>query len=233
MTAQGWIYLTDPILGAQATHSFGSGVHTLDSTPATGDSAGFFTRIDALGFVHPQMPTLDRQSGYTVRFEVRVDSEAHSSNNRAGFSFLAVGDDLRAIELAFWTNEIWAQSGPNSTDASEALFSHTVESSGTVDTTPLTLYELRVLGDSYALWSGQTQLLSGPMRDYSSHSHPVYSQANTIFLGDDAGSAAAEVGIAYVEVVTNTAPEPGSFGLMLAGVLAALGLRYWLRKRAA
>ncbi len=200
---QGWAYITRPVLVAKAQRSFSEGLTRLDTTPVKGEWAGFFSRVD-LGRVnlsHPRMPKLDRHTGYTVRFRLRVAEEHHTGNDRAGFSVLVVGDDLRAVELGFWTDAIWAQSGPNPRNPDEPLFTHTVETSR-VDTTELTRYELRVLGDSYFLFSGARRLLSGPLRDYSRHGHPVYRQANTIFLGDNTSRAAAVVEIGRVKVRT-------------------------------
>ncbi len=204
---QGWAYVTRPLLVAKAQRSFAEGVTRLDTMPVLDEWAGFLSRVTVhqLNLIHPNMPDLDREAGYTVRFRVRLVEEKHTHHDRAGFSVMVVGDDLRAIELGFWTGEIWAQSGPNQRNPDEALFTHTVERS-LVDTTQLTLYELRVVGDSYSLWSGERQLLSGPLRDYSRHWHWVYRQANTIFLGDNTGRSSAVVEIYSVEVVTETAP---------------------------
>lgn len=120
---QGWLYLTDPLFGATAQRSSGAGATRLDTTDEMSESAGFFSSF------HPSMPVLDRQAGYTMQFEVGVLTESHSSDDRAGFSVLVIGDDLRAIELGFWTDEIWAQSGPNPLDPAATLFLH-AESSG-------------------------------------------------------------------------------------------------------
>ena len=42
---------------------------------------------------------------------LKLLSETHSTNDRAGLSLIVLSSDLRGIELGFWTNEIWAQSG--------------------------------------------------------------------------------------------------------------------------
>ncbi len=160
LNQQGWLYLTNPLFGAQSQVTFTGGATRLNSTATMNDSAGFF----AYSSIHPNLPALDRQTGYTLQFSVAVPTETHASTNRAGFSALVVGSGHGSIELGFWTNEIWAQSGPNLLDPGEALFTH-AESSGLVDTTGLASYELRVLGDGYSLWSDSTQLLSP---DYSS-----------------------------------------------------------------
>lgn len=207
---QGWAYVTRPILVAKAQRSFSEGLTRLDTTPAISEWVGFLTRLNVrnVSLSHPKMPDLDRQAGYTVRFQVRVVGEKHTSNDRAGCCIIVVGNDLQAIELDFWTGEIWAQSGPNRANPDEPLFTHTVEAKK-VDTTQLTVYQLRVSGESYSLWAGDERLLSGPLRDYSGHWHPAYSQANTIFLGDNSSRGSAVVDIGNVEVLSNAVPGQG------------------------
>ncbi len=204
---QGWAYVTRPVLVAKAQRSFSNGLTRLDTTPVMGEWAGFISRLNVrnVSLAHPQMPDLDRAAGYTVRFRVRVVEEKHKDSDRAGFCIVVVGNDLWSIELDFWTGEIWAQSGPNPLNPDEPFFTHTVERKE-VDTTQLTLYELRVTGDTYSLWSNGEQLLSGPLRNYSGHWHPAYSQANTIFFGDNSSRGSAIVDIGNVEVLVRAAP---------------------------
>ncbi len=204
---QGWAYVTRPMLVAKAQRSFAEGLTHLDTTPVMGEWAGFLSRVNVgrVNLLHPRMPELDRHTGYTVRFRVRVAEEKHTGNDRAGFSVIVVGDDLWAVELGFWTDAIWAQSGPHPRNPDEGLFTHTVETRR-IDTTELTRYELRIFADSYSLFSGERQVLSGPLRDYSRHGHPVYRQANTIFLGDNTSRGAAVVELGRVKVRTEPAP---------------------------
>jgi hypothetical protein len=203
-TTQGWSYLTDPFLGASATQTAGAGLVVLDSTPATSDSAGYFSHFPVIGSPHASLPTLDRTLGYTVTFRAQVLSESHSSTDRAGFSVIVLSDDVLGIELGFWAGEVWAQSGAGFTHAEGGAF----------DTTAAhTEYELAVLGSSYELSVGGSSVLTGALRDYSSHSHPVYSETNILFFGDDTSSAAAEIALSYVAVVEgaelgSTIPEP-------------------------
>ncbi len=205
---QGWAYVTRPLLIAKAKRSFANGRTRLDTTPVMGEWAGFLSRVEVrnIRLSHPRMPKLDREVGYTVRFQVRVVEEKHTGNNRAGFSIVVVGDDLQTVELAFWTREIWAQSGPNARNPQERLFTHSVERQA-FDATADTHYALRVAGGSYTLWAGEQPVVSGPLRDYSSHWHPVYGQANTLFLGDNTSRAAAVVDLGLVAVTTDPAPD--------------------------
>ena len=204
--SQGWLYLTDP-LGASATQSLDTGVTVLDTTPATSDSAGYFSTV------HPGVGVLDRGAGYRVRFDVEIVSENHPSTNRAGFSVIALSSDMLGIELAFWEGEIWAQSGPAFTHAEGAAFT----------TTAMTEYDLIIVGSGYALLANGSPVLSGSLRDYSSHPNPVYSWTNFLFFGDNTSSADAEIRLALIEV--GPIPEPGSLAVL------ALGLAGMVRRR--
>ncbi len=44
---------------------------------------------------------MDRTTGYTLSFDLQVGSESHVSNDRAGFSVIALSSDLQGIELGF------------------------------------------------------------------------------------------------------------------------------------
>ncbi len=209
---QGWIYLTDPLIGASATQTVSEGVTILDTTPETSDSAGYFSSF------HPGVPVLDRNTGYTVRFDVQILEESHVNSKRAGFSVIVLSDDNLGIEIGFWTDEVWAQSGPSFTKAESALF----------DTTAgLTSYDLVVLGSDYDLLADSTSILSGPLRDYSPHGHLVYSGTNFLFLGDNTSSADARIALASVEVSLHEAdapaapiPEPAALSLLGLSLLA-------------
>jgi len=206
-SAQGWLYLANPPSGA--TQTLGAGAVTLDTTGQASYQAGYFSTS------HPGVPTLDRHAGYRVGFDVQVTEEAHGSNDRAGFSVIALSEDKLGIELAFWENEIWAQSGPAFTHAEETGY----------DTTAVRRYELHVAGDRYSLSAGGSEILAGPLRDYSSHPYPVYSLTSFLFFGDDTTSAQASIALARIDVTAPTLiPEPAGLAFVaLAG--CALGRR--------
>jgi hypothetical protein len=205
--SQGWLYLTDPLFGAGAVQSFNAGAAVLNTTPSMSDSAGYFSTL------HPAMPRLDRNEGVRVRFDLKLDEETHASSDRAGLSLIALSSDKSGIELGFWEDQVWAQSGPAFTHAEQA---------GLNTTSLLRSYELNLVGNDYSLLADGEPLLSGPLRDYSSHPHPVYSSTNFLFLGDDTGSASAQFRLASVEVITGTAlPEPGTLALAALGVALA------------
>lgn len=124
---------------------------------------------------HPDVPDLDRNSGFVVRFTLRIVGENHAvrdDNNdniddRAGFSLIIVCNDQQAIELGFWDNEVWAYEAPETADG---FFTHaegqTFDTSG-----ELRSYELTIQGDSYTLTApnagGEALSLTGPLRDYT------------------------------------------------------------------
>ncbi len=184
--AQGFVYPPPPIPGS-SVQSISNGVTTLDTTLDINNQAGYST----LPPLKPG-PVLDRAKGYTIRFTSQVITETHTSNNRAGFSVIALSSDLRGIEIGFWTDKIWAQEYKTG-----ALFVHAEEA--TYNTVAaLTIYDLTILGDAYTLSVGNTKLLSGPLRNYSSSGLLAYNTANFIFLGDDTKEAKATLKLSYV-----------------------------------
>jgi hypothetical protein len=191
---QGFSYLTEPIVSAQASQSFANGTTTLTTTLQISDKAGYFAKSNL-------MPQLDRTAGYTVRFTTQVLEENHSNNNRAGLSVIVLGSDLRGIELGFWEDQVWAQSGADFTHAETAALD---------TTTGLIAYELRILGNSYTLTGGGATL-SGSLRDYSAEG-PPYTLANFLFLGDDTTSASARIRLTKVDIITGGAPTATATG---------------------
>lgn len=189
---QGFVYLTQPLTNAQATQTFSHPLTMLDTTLRRTDYAGYFAK--PIGYA-----PLDRATGYQVLFTVEVISETHVSPDRAGFSLLVIGSDLRGIELGFWENEVWAQEGGSLnpfTHAEGAIFT----------TTNLIEYRLSVLGDRYTLNADGVTVLSGPLRDYTQAPPPPlpinpYTTANLIFLGDDTSSAEAKIALRYATVI--------------------------------
>ena len=152
---------------------------------------------DSAGYSYSQQP-LDRAAGFTLQFTVQIRQEARNNANRAGFSVILLAEDLRGIELAFWPDKIWAQ-------ADSPLFTHAEEAP--YDTTSgLIVYDLTIVTDTYSLAANGTAVLTGPVRDYTAWEPPIsgapdpYETPNLIFLGDDTGSAAAEVWLQNVVI---------------------------------
>ncbi|MFN0163253.1 MAG: hypothetical protein ACKVQQ_18660, partial [Burkholderiales bacterium] len=60
--------------------------------------------------VNPLFPALDRNAGFTLSLGFRILEESHSGNpNRAGFSVILVGQDLKGVEIGFQNDRIFAQ----------------------------------------------------------------------------------------------------------------------------
>jgi hypothetical protein len=212
--AQGWlVYGSNAgLVGGSAAQSLVAGgtrlVTDTNATPGNA-SAGFANRLPVVNtLVNAAFPVLDRASGYSLNFSLLVNSEAHQNNNRAGFSVIALSQDGLGIELGFWANEVWAQSGAGFTHAEGAAFNTTAQS---------VAYELRIQGAGYGLFAAGTQILAGALRNYSAFGSP-YNLSSFVFLGDDTSSAGADVVLGNVSV--SDVPEPPTFlalGLGLAG----------------
>jgi hypothetical protein len=197
-TAQGWSYGA----AGPAVQSFNAGLSTLDTGLANALQAGYY-RADQL---------LDSNHGVLLSFSAGLLSESHVSADRAGFAVIALDSQHRGVELGFWSDQVWAQSGPAFTHAESASFA----------TGALTGYALRLQGGTYTLSANGNPLLSGVLRDYASFGAP-YGTNNLLFFGDDTTSAKAVVRLGAISVTA--VPEPGTLTLLLAG-LGLIGLRH-------
>ena len=213
-TAQGWTVLS---AGAAATQSVNGFAYSLDTT---GAGVGIYGN----GRLSP-VP-LDTAAGFDIRFTLRVASESHTSTNRAGFTFLMLGSDpTKALELAFWADEVWSQDYvPGNPDR----FVH--GAGAAVDTTINRVYELSVRDQQFTLKSGPaviivgpplTTLFTGSLRNYTAEGAP-YTTPNFLFFGDNSTRGAASVQIGQMTITP--VPEPAAAALLLAG-LAVLGWR--------
>ena len=161
----------------------------------------------ASGATTPGFPILDRTAGFQVNFAIQLEKESHANHDRAGFSIIILGEDGRGVELAFWQNEVWAQSDDNT----GGLFTHG-EGIAFATTTGLIDYQVTILNDTYTLTANTTPILTGPLRDYSKFEGfpDPYQTPNFLFLGDDTTSAQARVrlrllSVAGTEPITPTA----------------------------
>ena len=208
---QGWAFLTDPLLFPTANQtSVADGVRL--SSPVTSEMAGYF------GLTLPQMPVLPATGGFVVTFSIQLIGESHVSDDRAGFSLHVLNDQAKGIELGFWEDRIWAQDDqPLFTHAEEVLF----------DTRQRVDYSLYFDAQSYSLEGNGTLLLQGDLRDYSAHTSPVYSNTNSIFMGDNTSSAAGEVEIyrVAVDLSPGTVSEPPLWALLMPLLPALWGRR--------
>ena len=223
-TSQGWYYATSPFSGAAAGQAAGGGVTNLDSTPQILESAGYFSDVPIFPS-HPGVGVLDSSAGFALLFDVQVVSEDHSgSSNRAGFSIIVIDSAAKGVELGFWSDEIWAQ-----TDT--PLFTHSGSEQAAFDTTAaITRYKLIFNSGANWLFAGGVPLFNGALKDYSAFDHAAaglpmdpYETPSFIFMGDDTGSASAEVNISRVELI----PEPATAVLLAVGMAGVL----WKRRR--
>ncbi|MBX9656325.1 hypothetical protein K2Y11_22125, partial [bacterium] len=175
-SAQGWFFITDPLSGALSTQTPFAGWTTLDTRGQRTESAGYPS------FGHPGIGTLDRSLGFTLSFDIKLIAETHVSTNRAGFSIIAIANDLKGVEVSFWQNQIWVQND-------SPLFTHG-ESVAFNTTTAFVDYDLSFLGNNYQIKANGNTILSGSLRDYSSFGFP-YSVPNFVFMGDDTSAASA------------------------------------------
>lgn len=183
---QGWIVFAPP----PQTSGVAEGAFTLDSRPA--GNAG-------LGGLSRQAPSdLDSAAGYSLRLTLQVKAETHQSAHRSGVSLIVLGADRRGIELAFWTDRLWAQ-------ADSPLFTHAEE--GLIDTTRgFVEYTVAVSADTYTVTADGIPVLSGPLRNYTAFTGfpDVYEIPNLLFLGDDTTSASGALSLRWMELVMPT-----------------------------
>ena len=205
---QGWFYSG----GLSATQTNTSTFTTFDSTVPIDDRAGYSS------IFHPLIPEMNRAGGFIVRFTVRIASESHSSAHRSGFSVIAIAQDLKGVELAFWEDEVWAQQD------GIPLFQRNPAESVSFDTTAsLTQYELSVLGDNYTLSAPGMTNLTGTLKDYTAAVLPIdpYEIPSHLFFGDDTTSGEVIAELSFIEVV----PEPATATVLLMGFATALAKR--------
>ncbi|MEG4092154.1 DUF4347 domain-containing protein, partial [Microcoleus sp. Pol12B4] len=163
-------------------------------TPAPGT----FTPVNAT------FPALNLTNGYSVSFNVAITAETSNSDNRAGFSIIAISSDgQNGIELGFTNRNlgvnggIFAQNG----GASPTLFTRGENAPLPFDINTPTDYKLVVQGTTYSLFAGTTALLTDqPLRNYTAFnpatSQPAlpfnpYTQPNFLFFGDATDQASA------------------------------------------
>lgn len=167
------------------------------------DKHAGYSNYDILtqSFKNPLFPSLDKEKGVVLRFELQVSSENHTTADRAGFSVILLDSNHQGVEISFWENEIWAQ-----TD--NPLFTHG-ESIDFATTGKITSYILTLNTDSYALYEGKNQILTGTLKDYSdfSGSPDPYEYPNFLFLGDNTTSAESEIILGKVLLQSDTQLE--------------------------
>ena len=167
-------------------------------TNFNGDNTGYagYTNYDIVSLFPPEValvnsefPDLVPDEGFTISFDVAVNSEESVTPNRAGFSVIVVSSDGSGeIELGFAEDRIFAQAD-GFVSGEEVAF----------DTTDEIDYELEIEGSSYRLFADGTQILTGPLRDYDfdpAVSEPPlpfspYDLPNFLFFGDNTDQSSA------------------------------------------
>jgi hypothetical protein len=191
--------LFDGALGLPATQGWTyfvtGGTQTLTNNHALLDTSAANSYQGGYSLLAPAR--LNHTNSFTLAFTAQLLFEAHANNNRSGFSVIVLSDDRHGIELAFWTNAIFAQSD-------SPLFMHAEETN--YSTTSLVDYALTLRATNYVLQANGAPLLTGPIRNYEAFNgfpNP-YRTPNFIFFGDDTTSASGA--LALKEVVLVTAP---------------------------
>ena len=202
---QGWLSFLDN----STVEQFDGHYISLDTTADRTDQSGYFSEDPPFGIIgHPQFPVLDRNAGFTIRFELQVISESHNLRDhngdgrldRAGFSVIAISDDLLGVELGFFEDRLWVYAA-----AGESPNSQFTQAEGvTFDTTAdFVTYDLSVFGDHYTLYADHRRFLSGPLRNYNptglSSLVDPYDNPSFVFLGDDTTSAESHTILGRIE----------------------------------
>ena len=154
---------------------------------------------------------LDTASGFTLDFNLRVLSEVHAREDRAGFSIIMTGlDPAHSIEIAFWGDHVWSYT---------SSFAHGVDAA--FDTMGAAHdYALVVKNDAYVLKADGTTLFSGPLVDYVGQ---PYDSAGFLFFGDDTSSARSQVELGRITLTAAAVPavpEPATTALFAIGLVA-------------
>lgn len=198
--AQGWTY---GIAGSAAKYLTNDSAF-LDTTLSQSTEAGWSAITAA---------DLNRSRGFALLFTAMVNVEAHSNPNRAGFSVIVLGDDAHGIELAFWTNTIFAQSdSPLFTQGEQASFN---TAGGFVN------YALLMQATNYVLQANGGAILTGPVRNYTAFNgfpNP-YRTPDFLFFGDDTTSASASFNVRKLTLIL-----PPIASMKVPGVVAWTGV---------
>ena len=208
--SQNWLYAVTT--GSVASSSGGA---TTFNTTRNALLEGGYSNYDplTLALENPQFPSLNSSLGFTVGFDVQVNSESHSSNDRAGFDVIVLDQNAMGIELGFWADDVWAQSdSPLFTHGSDVAFN--TESSSHA-------YDLTLDNGTYNLFADGTSILSGPLQNYSAQGVP-YTLDSYIFIGDDTTAASASETFSSLSV---TVPEPATAGAAVVFFAAVLARR--------
>lgn len=192
-----------------------------------------------LQLVNSGFPELNADDGYSIFFDVAVNSLTEDNLNRAAFSIIAISSDVtKGIELDFEEDLIFAQSDTlNSTGASEFV---RAETSTPIITSDSNSYELRVNPSTYELFANSNRVLNGNLRDYEFNINATepnlpfnpYETSNFLFFGDLTDEAGGEFTLGEVRVEAAIASTPeANFTLAFALTGIAFTTKKILKKR--
>ena len=199
---QGWIYRLDPPVLNQSRQVRVDGAFNLNTGRNLADRAGYFIRLPQME-THPQAPEiLDRQRGYRIGFTLRILSERRAASSQAGFSLIALSDDLLGIDLGFGAGEIFARTSELERAEENRALPFRID-------TQYADFEMDIRENEYRLSANGEEILAGSLQNYSDAGEP-YTVPNLLFFGDNAESAGASVNLRRFWVDTEpSAPQPG------------------------
>ena len=213
--------ITVPVNVAPSETVVSGGVQ-LDTAANSAEYSGYSNytynpSANQLQLINSQFPTLDRTFGYSLSFNVALDSTTSNSNDRAALSVTVISNDRQGIELGFESGLIFAQSS-NFVRAENAAFNTTSNSS----------YTLTVQGSGYTLSNG-SQTLSGALRSYIFNpltSQPPlpfnpYTTPNFLFFGDNTGQESGTFTLGAVSVTAVPFDFNPTIGLLILGAWTA------------
>ncbi len=149
---------------------------------------------------------LDTLSGFTLNLDLKINSESHTNPNRAGFSFITIGQDVtHSIEIAFWDDRVWVY------EYNAGVFSKGAEY--LIDTTTRRNYRLEVTNQQFTLYVDDIFGINGSLVDYSAFNFP-YNLPSTLIFGDDTTSGSSSVEIYSIQTV----PLPSTLFLLASGI---------------
>ncbi|GET38982.1 PFE-CTERM domain-containing protein [Microseira wollei] len=227
LAGNGFPLSLDPANPTSGYESVGSGGRTVDTafTPpnifnSTTEYAGYANYNPLTGQFFNRTYTLDQTLGYSITFNLALNSSTDNTLNRSAFSITVTSSDgLSGIEIGFEPNSIIGRNA-DFTPGDTANF----------NTSASTNYTLAVVGNNYTLSWGSGSL-AGALRSYSfdpANSDPPlgtfnpYRIGNFLSFADNTGQESGTFTLGAVSVSTNTAAAVPfnfnpTFGLLILG----------------
>jgi hypothetical protein len=228
--SQGWLtYQYNPLSTAPSTSSTGgpTGNTAFDTTSTDAEEGGWSNYsynpiTSSSAIVNASFPALNPTKGFSVNWDLAVNSESNTGTNRAGFDVIVLGSDGKGVELGYWGSDVWAQEYVSGTGFERnPLQDSDIQNDDVFDTGPSLIdYNLSVLGGNYTLTANGTTILTGATQDYTASAMLPYTLGNFVFMGDDTTEAAASATFTSLSV---TVPEPVTgMGMLAVGAFSLL-----------